>query len=81
MPDDFKDFFVNSDVSTQQEVVSSLLAISTEFSSFTKAREDKVVTCPHCQGVRIRTNGKLKGVQSDLCNGCRKNFSQTAGKF
>jgi len=33
IPEDFKDFFVNVDVSTQQEIVSSLLAISTEFSS------------------------------------------------
>lgn len=81
IPEDFKDFFVNSDVSTQQEIVSSLLAMSTESSSLIEPREDKVVTCPHCQDIRIRANGKLKGVQRYLCNGCGKNFSETTGKF
>ena len=28
IPEDFKDFFVNSDISTQEEIVSSLLAMS-----------------------------------------------------
>ena len=62
IPDDFKVFFVNSDVSTQQEIISSLLAISTKSSPLIAPREDKVVTCPHCHSNRIRTNGKLKEV-------------------
>ena len=81
IPEDFKDFFVNSDVSIQQEIVSSLLAMSTKSTSLIEPREDKVVTCPHCQDVGIRANGKLKGVQRYLCNGCGKNFSETTGKF
>ncbi|MGY0408604.1 MAG: transposase, partial [Polaribacter sp.] len=41
----------------------------------------KAFTCPHCKSNRIRANGKLKGVQRYLCNGCKKNFSETTGKF
>ncbi len=67
-----KIFFVNSDISTQQEIVSSLLAISTESSSLITSREDKVVTFPHCHSTRIRANRKLKEVQHYLCNGCKK---------
>ena len=41
IPEKFKDFFVNSDVSTQQEIVSSLLAMSTESSSLIEPRDNK----------------------------------------
>ncbi len=53
---------MNSDVSTQQEIISSLLAISTKSSPLIEPREDKVLTCPHCHSARIRANGKLKEV-------------------
>ncbi len=72
---------MNSDVSTQQEIVSSLLAISTESSSLIAPREDKVVTCPHCHSTCIRANDKLKEVQRYLCNGCKKSFNETTTKY
>lgn len=79
--EDFMDFFVNADISTRQEIVSSLLAMSTESSSLIELKEYKVVIYPYCQGVRICANGKLKGVQRYLYNGWGKNFSETTGKF
>ncbi|HBI40376.1 MAG TPA: hypothetical protein DDY16_05450 [Tenacibaculum sp.] len=61
-PDYFKYFLVNSEFSRQQEIVSSLLAISTEPLSLIEPKEDIVITYTCCQGFRIRTNGKLRGV-------------------
>ena len=55
--------------------------MSTESLSLIEPKEDKVITFPHCQAFCIRVNGKLKGVQPYLCYGCRKNFSETTGKF
>lgn len=40
IPDDFKDFFVNSDTFTQQEIVSSLLAMYTEPSFLIEPKGD-----------------------------------------
>ena len=81
IPSDFRDFFINSDSLTQQEIVSSLLSLSLEDREVTDTAECKAITCPHCSGKRIRANGKLKGVQRYVCNGCKKNFSETTGKF
>jgi transposase-like protein len=81
IPSDFRDFFINSDSMTQQEIVSSLLTLSLQESAVKDNNEVKAVTCPHCSGNRIRANGKLKGVQRYFCNGCKKNFSETTGKF
>jgi len=50
-------------------------------SEISDCKETKSVKCPHCSSDRIRANGKLKGVQRYVCNGCKKNFSQTTGKF
>jgi len=61
-----------------------LLSLSLEE---TQVKEDKdikdikAVSCPHCLEKRIRANGKLNGVQRYVCNGCKKNFSETTGKF
>lgn len=81
IPSDFRDFFMSSDSLTQQDIVSSLLSLSLEESEIKDSNDKKVVTCPHCSCKRIRANGKLKGVQRYLCNGCKKNFSETTGKF
>ena len=81
IPSDFRDFFINSDSLAQQEIVSSLLSLSLECKEVTDTGDSKAVTCPHCSEKRIRANGKLKGVQGYLCNGCKKNFSETTGKF
>ncbi len=81
IPSDFRDFFVNSDSLTQQEIVSSLLSLSLQEKEVADTAEIKAVTCPHCSDKRIRANGKLKGVQRYVCNGCSKNFSETTGKF
>ncbi len=81
IPSDFRDFFIHSDSVVQQEIVSSLLSLSLQESTVKDTNEVKAVTCPHCSDNRIRANGKLKGVQRYVCNGCSKNFSETTGKF
>ena len=77
----FRDFFVSSSSLVQQEIVNSLLSLSLEETQVKENKDVKAVTCPHCSGKHIRVNGKLKGVQRYLCNGCKKNFSETTGKF
>ncbi|VAW10251.1 hypothetical protein MNBD_BACTEROID03-167 [hydrothermal vent metagenome] len=77
----FRDFFINSDSQTQQGIVSSLLSLPLQESAVKDNNEVKAVTCPHCTGTRIRANGRHKGVQRYVCNGCGKNFSETTGKF
>ncbi|PRX38858.1 IS1 family transposase, partial [Salegentibacter salegens] len=81
IPSDFRDFFVNSPATVQQEIVASLLSLSLQESEVKDSNEAKAVTCPHCSEKRVRANGKLKGVQRYVCNGCKKNFSETTGKF
>ena len=81
IPSDFRDFFVSSSIEVQQEIVTSLLSLSLQESQVKDSNENKAVTCPHCKEKRIRANGKLKGVQRYVCNGCNKNFSETTGKF
>jgi transposase-like protein len=81
IPSDFRDFFVNSPATIQQEIVASLLSLSLQESEVKDSNEAKAVTCPHCSEKRVRANGKLKGVQRYVCNGCKKNFSETTGKF
>ena len=81
MPSDFRDFFVNGSSQEQQDIVSTLLSLSLQASEVKDSNEIKSVTCPHCSNKRIRFNGKLKGVQRYLCKCCKKNFSETTGKF
>lgn len=81
IPEDFRDFFVSSPTSVQQEIVSSLLALSREDAVLMDNGEGKAIDCPHCQSTEIRANGRLKGVQRYVCKGCGKNFSETTGKF
>ncbi|MFK7834253.1 MAG: hypothetical protein AB8B52_13345, partial [Winogradskyella sp.] len=63
IPSDFRDFFVNSSSSVQQEIVSSLLSLSLQESQVKDTNDSKAITCPHCKDKRIRANGTLKGVQ------------------
>ncbi len=81
IPVDFRDYFVNSDSSVQQEIVSTLLSLTLKDKEVMDNNELKAISCPHCKDHRIRANGKLKGVQRYVCNGCGKNFSETTGKF
>lgn len=61
--------------------MSSLLSLSSVDKEISDSTQNKAVTYTHCTDKRIRTNGKLKEVQRYLCNGCGKNFSETAAKF
>ena len=81
IPSGFRDYFVNSSTAVQQEIVSSLLSISLQESEIKDSKETRAVSCPHCSSKRIRANGRLNGIQRYLCNGCKKNFSETTGKF
>jgi len=81
IPTEFKDFFISSSSLIQQEIVASLLSLSLQGTQVKEENDVKAVTCPHCSCKRIRANGKLKGVQRYLCNSCKKNFSETTGKF
>ena len=81
IPSDFRDYFVNSSSQIQQDIVSSLLTMSLQESEIKDSKETSAVKCPHCNSNDIRANGKLKGVQRYVCKGCKKNFSQTTGKF
>jgi transposase-like protein len=81
IPSDFRDYFVSSAPMIQQEIVSTLLSMSLQESGLKDIKQTKAVRCPHCASNRIRANGKLKGVQRYLCNGCKQNFSETTGKF
>ena len=77
IPTDFKDFFISSSSSIQQEIVSSLLSLSLQESEVIDKGDVKAVNCPHCSCKHIRANGKLKELQR-FCNGCKKNFSKRA---
>ena len=81
IPSDFRDYFLSSSLIIQQDIVNALLSLSTSGSHLKEDKELKAFSCPHCKDQRIRANGKLKGVQRYLCNGCGKNFSETTGKF
>ena len=81
IPSGFRDYFVSSSTAVRQEIVSSLLSISLQESEIKDSKETRAVSCPHCSSKHIRANGKLNGVQRYLCNGCKKNFSETTGKF
>lgn len=78
IPSNFKDIFISSPDSLQQEIVSSLLSLSLSSKEMNEVQADN---CPHCKDKRIRANGKLKGVQRYVCNSRHKNFSETRGKF
>ena len=80
IPSDFKDFFIQSNITEQQSIISSLLSM-TKDGSLSDTGERKVMNCPHCKSERIRANGRLKSVQRYFCNSCSKNFSETTGKF
>ena len=81
IPSDFRDFFISSSSAIQQEIVSCLLSMSLHEREVKDDKQIKAITCPHCSSNRIRANGKLKGVQRYMCNACKKNFSETTGKF
>ncbi len=76
-----KIFFVNSSNSEQQSIVSLLMDLSVSNDSISDESQAKAVNCPHCKCGDSVANGRLKGVQRYLCKRCRKNFSETTGKF
>lgn len=63
----------------QQDIVNSLLSLSTSVSHLEEDKERKVFMCPYCKCICV--NVKLKGLQRYLWNGCSKKFSKTTGKF
>ena len=81
IPEDFKDYFISANALVQEQIVSSLLSLSTQGVKLTDNAEQNSVRCPHCQETKISANGKSKGVQRYICKGCSKNFSETTGKF
>lgn len=81
IPEDFRDYFVNATPSEQSAIVSTLLELSTSYSSISDSEESKATSCPNCASSEIKANGKLKGVQRYFCKSCSKNFSETTGKF
>ena len=81
IPQDFKDYFTTASPEMQQQIVTSLLALSHQVNDFKETAQQKRVTCPHCQSKKISANGRLQGIQRYICKGCGKNFSETTGKF
>ncbi len=81
IPNEFKDYFTSATSLEKQEIISELLEITRQNIPFTDKGDKAAVSCPHCKSKDIRANGKLKGVQRHVCKGCRKNISETTGKF
>jgi hypothetical protein len=46
IPSEFRDYFVNSSKTIQQEIVSSLLSISTSNAELSEDKDQKAVSCP-----------------------------------
>ncbi len=81
IPKDFSDYFQACTPAEQQEIVDQLLQISLKEDAVKDTSERQAVSCPHCQSKQAIANGRLKGVQRYVCKACRKNFSETTGKF
>ena len=82
IPSAFSDYFKSCNEQEQQTIIEELLQLGSESSSELRdTTEHKAVHCPHCQSLSVRGNGRLKGVQRYVCKDCRKNFSETTGKF
>ena len=82
IPSAFSDYFKSCNEQEQQTIIEELLQLGSESSSELRdTTEHKAVHCPHCQSLSVRGNGRLKGVQRYGCKDCRKNFSETTGKF
>ena len=52
IPSDFKDYFVQSSISEQQSIISSLLSM-TKDGYFSDTGERKVMNFPHCKSEKI----------------------------
>jgi len=72
VPCDFRDFFIRGSGLVQQEIVNTLLSLSLEETQVKENNDVKIIICPHCSDKYIRANGKLKGAQGYVCNGCKK---------
>ncbi len=81
IPQEFQEYFKESDKGVQQEVIDTLLVLMDSPAAVSTPTDSRSVSCPHCEGRKIRANGKLKQVQRYVCNGCGKNFSETTGKL
>ncbi len=83
IPQDFKDYFRTASRGIQQQIITSLLALSHRVNDFKDDKQSRAVSCPHCGGKKISGNGRLRGVQRYICRGegCGKYFSETTGKF
>lgn len=81
IPEEFQEYFKGSSKGVQQEMISRLLSMMESSSEIGAGSDKQAVICPHCQSKKLRANGKLKQVQRYVCNGCKKNFSETTGKL
>ena len=48
IPSDFRDYFVGSSTTIQQEIVLSLLSTSLQEIEIKNSKETGAVSCPHC---------------------------------
>lgn len=80
IPQEFQEYFKGLGKADQQQMIRTLLSFMDSSSGITTQTEKRAVNCPHCASKKVRANGKLKGVQRYVCNGCGKNFSETTGK-
>lgn len=81
IPSDFSDYFQNCNEDEQHMIVDELLSMSLSQGDVKDDLQVKAINCPHCSSKSIRGNGTLKGVQRYVCKSCKKNFSETTGKF
>lgn len=81
IPKEFSDFFSSCDLSMQQQIIDELIMITAPQQGLLENADLSVLQCPNCESKEIRGNGKLKGMQRYVCKECRKNFSQSTGKF
>lgn len=81
IPSDFSDYFQHCTDYEQQQIIEELLQMTEDTSEIKDTTDFTAISCPHCQSKTVRGNGTLKGVQRYVCKSCKKNFSETTGKF
>jgi len=81
IPKNFSKYFTQCDPILQQQIIDELLHLTMQIDDLKSTGDVKAIKCPHCRSKSIRGNGKLKGMQRYVCKDCKKNFSQSTGKF
>lgn len=78
---DFSDYFQSCTEDQQHNILDELLAMTSSTGQITDDSQAKAIGCPHCKSKSVRGNGQLNGTQRYVCKDCKKNFSETTGKF